>query len=270
MAHEPQVSGRGGQAAFTGRDGLARWCVAGFYGCMSIGFLLGFSFMVKRLHLPAVPSQTAGAVGQIWLFASTAAYLLYSGFRHLTSRVRGPEFIPARRRLLNAAGGALVAAPFALVGYGAFIERLDFRVREVDIPIPNLPAGLEGLRIMHLSDIHLSAFLSEKDLARVIDSANELRAHLALVTGDLITAAGDPLDVCLRQVARLRADAGILGCMGNHENYADVESYTETQGARLGVRFLREQGAAAPLWRCRVECGRRRLPTLQQTLSAWR
>jgi len=50
--------------------------------------------------------------------------------------------------------------------------------------------------------------------------ANELRAHLALVTGDLITGQGDPLDACLRQLARLRADAGILGCLGNHEIYA--------------------------------------------------
>jgi predicted MPP superfamily phosphohydrolase len=220
---------------------VARWFLAVFYTCMSVGFVLGFSFMVKRLKLPAVPSEAAGAVGQIWLFGSTAAYLLYSGFRFLTDPVRGPDFNPARRRLLNATGGALVAAPFALVGYGAFIERLDFRVRELDIPIANLPAGLDGLRLAHLSDIHLSAFLSEKDLARVIDSTNELRAHLALVTGDLITTAGDPLDACLRQVARLRADAGILGCMGNHESYADVESYTEAQGARLGIQFLRSR-----------------------------
>jgi predicted MPP superfamily phosphohydrolase len=215
--------------------------VAAFYACMSVGFFLGFSFLVKRLNLPAVPAQTAGAVGQIWLFTSTVAYLLYSGFRLLTNRFRGPDFNPTRRRLLNATGGALVAAPFALVGYGAFIERVDFSVREVDIPIPNLPAGLDGLRLAHLSDIHLSAFLSEKDLARVIDSTNELRAHLALVTGDLITAAGDPLNACLRQISRLRADAGILGCMGNHEAYADAENYTEAQGARLGIQFLRSR-----------------------------
>jgi predicted MPP superfamily phosphohydrolase len=219
----------------------ARWGLAAFYAAMSFAFLLGFSFMVKRLKLPAVPTQVAGAIGQIWLFASTAAYLLYSVFRFLTNRVRGTDFNPARRRLLNATGAALVAAPFALVGYGAFVERLDFRVREVDIPIPNLPAGLDGLRLAHLSDIHLSAFLSEKDLARVIDSTNELGPHLVLVTGDLITAAGDPLDACLRQVSRLRADAGILGCMGNHESHADAESYTEAHGARLGIRFLRSR-----------------------------
>ena len=147
-------------------------------------------------------------MAQIWLFATTGGYLAYRAMRSAAERVWGPAFDPARRRLLNATGGALLAAPFAVVGYGALVERLDFHVREVEIPVPNLADGLEGLRLLHLSDIHLSAFLSEKELARVIDTANELRPHLALVTGDLITASGDPLEACLRQIARLRADAG--------------------------------------------------------------
>ena len=31
----------------------------------------------------------------------------------------------------------------------------DFLVSRVDLPIPSLPAGLEGLRILHLTDLHL-------------------------------------------------------------------------------------------------------------------
>jgi uncharacterized protein len=228
---------------------IARWAVSLFYALMTVAFVLGFSFLASRLlhrfSIPASLAQIAGAVAQIWLFGTTAGYLAYRAVRSLAERFWHPAFDPSRRRLLNATGGALLAAPFAMVGYGALIERLDFRVREVDIPVPNLPGGLDGLRLLHLSDIHLSAFLSEKQLARVIDSANELRPHLALVTGDLITAAGDPLETCLRQIARLRADAGILGCMGNHEVYAMVEDFTEGEAARLGIPFLR--GRAQPL-----------------------
>ncbi len=222
-----------------------RWAVWATYAVLAVTFALGFSFLVSRYHLPASASQVAGAVSQILLFGSTAGYLAYRAVAFFGRRVGGPAFDPARRRVLNVTGGALLAAPFAVVGYGALIERLDFHVREVEIPVPNLPDGLDGLRLLHLSDIHLSAFLSEKDLARVIDSANELHPHLALVTGDLITAAGDPLETCLRQIARLRADAGILGCMGNHEFYAMAEDFTEREGARLGIPFLR--GRALPV-----------------------
>ncbi len=218
-----------------------RWGVVAFYAAMAIGFLLGFSFLVSRYRLPASFSLVAGAIAQIWLFSSTAGYLAYTALRAAAHRIWGPAFDPARRRVLNATSGALLAAPFAVVGYGSLIERLDFRVHEVEIPVANLPDDLNGLRLLQLSDIHLSAFLSEKDLARVIDNANELWPHVALVTGDLITSAGDPLDACLRQLARLRADAGIFGCMGNHEDYAMVEDITAHKAARLGMPFLRKQ-----------------------------
>jgi hypothetical protein len=61
------------------------------------------------------------------------------------------------------------------------------------------------------------------------------------VTGDLISTANDPLDACLDALARLRAESGIFGCMGNHEIYANSEEYTQVQGARRGMRFLRQE-----------------------------
>jgi predicted MPP superfamily phosphohydrolase len=151
---------------------------------------------------------------------------------------------PSRRKLLIAARGALMAAPFASVAFGVFIERLRFRTREVEIVLPDLVASLDGLRLVQLSDIHLSPFLREKDLARAVDMANETRAHLAVITGDLITARGDPLEACLRQLARLRSDAGTYGCLGNHEIYAGCTDRAARAGERMGLRFLREQSAA--------------------------
>jgi predicted MPP superfamily phosphohydrolase len=144
--------------------------------------------------------------------------------------------------VLNTAGNALMAAPFAAMGYGALVQRTDFRVREVDVPVVGLPPDLENLRILHLSDIHLSAFLSEGEFARVVDASLELRPHLAVVTGDLISGPRDPLDACIRQMARLKADAGVFGCMGNHERFSRSEDYTEQACARHGIEFLRKAG----------------------------
>jgi predicted MPP superfamily phosphohydrolase len=83
--------------------------------------------------------------------------------------------------------------------------------------------------------------LSERELARAVAMANETHAHVALVTGDMISFHRDPLDACLRHLAGLRADAGIYGCLGNHEVYANAEDYATAQGARLGIRYLRSQ-----------------------------
>ena len=94
---------------------------------------------------------------------------------------------------------------------------------------------------MQLSDIHLSPFLSREELARCVDMANETRAHLAFVTGDLITGSRDPIDTCLDELKRLRTDAGVYGCMGNHERYVKGEGYVEEHAARRGMKFLRQR-----------------------------
>jgi predicted MPP superfamily phosphohydrolase len=154
------------------------------------------------------------------------------------------EADPGRRRVLQVASHAAVVAPAGVLGYGTFIQRIDFRVREVDVPLAGLPADLDGLRILQLSDIHRGPFLSDAELGRVVDAARELRPNLAVITGDLISSAGDPLDGCIAQLARLRADAGVFGCMGNHEKYANALDYTERAAARVGIPFLRGRARA--------------------------
>ncbi len=205
---------------------LAAWVMFGVAGSLPMFYRV----------LPSSPILywTRGA-GLAWCLASLGAFVILALWR------RVPRFNAERRGFIRAAGTAVVAAPFAAMGFGILVQRKDFHVREVQVPIANLPKDLDGLRIAHLSDIHLSPFLSEPELARAIALANERQPHLAVVTGDLITSAGDPLDACLRQLSRLRAEAGTVGCLGNHEIYARVEDEAAWKGARAGIRFLRQE-----------------------------
>ena len=196
------------------------------------GYLLEFQRVLR--HFPVqwwTWIECASVVETMWLIGLSLALLIWR---------RAPRFDPARRKLLEAAAVTLCIVPVAGTTFG-IVRRNQFRVSEVPVPIPNLPKDLEGLRIVQITDIHLSPFLSEREFAAAIDMANETRANLALVTGDLITRPGDPLDACLRQLARLRAEAGVLGCLGNHEIYTDAENYVTEQGRRIGIEFLRHQ-----------------------------
>jgi predicted MPP superfamily phosphohydrolase len=143
-------------------------------------------------------------------------------------------------------GSAVAIAAPASIGTFAFVSRDDLQYREVDIRLPAHAAALDGLRIVQLTDIHLGTFVSERLVSRAVGMANEAKADLAFVTGDLINTKGDPLDSCLQIVSRLRADAGIYGCNGNHEVYAEAETYVHKNAAKLGMRILRDE--AAPLY----------------------
>jgi hypothetical protein len=197
---------------------------------------------------PGQPSQALSASVRGWIrgsaflwgFNSTGAYLIGAVWKRIMHPSGAPHD-PARRKWLEAAGATAMAAPVAFTAFGALIERTNLRIDEIDFPMPGLPQDLSGLRILQISDVHLGVFLSERELARVIDAANELKPHLVLATGDFISEPGDPLEVCLRQIGRIRSDAGTFGCNGNHEKYSATEPLAVELGAKYGIRLLRDE-----------------------------
>jgi predicted MPP superfamily phosphohydrolase len=204
------------------------------------GFFLRFSSVGR--HFPEWVSQGWGrGSANLWAFYSVLLAGCY-GVAQLVPRPTA-NYSPARRIFLQTVRGTILGAPAVTVGYGTFVERFRITVREQNIPVPDLPKDLEGLRIAQLTDIHMSPFLTVRQLEQAVGLANETRPHLTLVTGDLITTGADPLDDCLRTLAGLKADVGVYGCMGNHEIYAESEAYTQSEGARLGMHFLRQQSA---------------------------
>jgi uncharacterized protein len=88
-------------------------------------------------------------------------------------------------------------------------------LRSLELTVPGLPAELDGLRVVHLSDFHLGiASPGVAAVTRAVDWAADRRPDLSVVTGDLLTHPdGEPL---LRElVARLPQPA--LAVLGNHD-----------------------------------------------------
>lgn len=180
----------------------------------------------------------ARGMGLLWGLLTVGAFstLLASAALKLEHR-----FKPERRRFLRNAQVAVVASPAVITGYGVYTARNSFHVKEVDLALPGLAKDLQGLRLVQLSDIHMSPFLTAPELRRVVDMANETKAHLALVTGDLVTGPHDPLEQCLVELKRLRAEAGVYGCLGNHEIFAACEDRAELLASEMGMKFLRQK-----------------------------
>lgn len=160
------------------------------------------------------------------------------------------DFDPVRRTFLRSGAFIAAAVPFAASAYGFASERLSYRVEKVEVPISNLPAALDGLRIVHLSDIHIGDFMPRAEVRRAVEMAGELKADLAVITGDLISSNGRPLEDCISELSKLHAPLGIWGCNGNHEAYSRVENISRELFQRYGMRLLR--GESAEL-RCRGE-----------------
>lgn len=222
---------------------LARWYPrwAGWIwvsAAMALGGLSGnFPIVWKAMPPGPIFLWTRGML-LLWAIGVTGTTVAIWLTRQFGRSVERPTDL-GRRGMLQAAEAAVVAAPALALGYGTFYERKRLTPLEVNLAIPGLPKDLDGLRIAQLSDIHMSSFLSAADLGAAVEMANGFRPHLSVVTGDLITRDGDPLDECLRELKRMKAEAGVFGCLGNHEIYANCEEYVKREAGRFGLRFLR-------------------------------
>jgi uncharacterized protein len=110
---------------------------------------------------------------------------------------------------VTAAAGAVAA-----LGYAGIIERNWFTLRRYEIPV--LPPGTGPLRVLHISDTHLTP--GRKRLRSWIGSLEDLDPHLVVNTGDSI-AHPDSVDHFLDSLGPLLDRPGVF-VLGSNDLYA--------------------------------------------------
>ncbi len=86
---------------------------------------------------------------------------------------------------------------------------------EVDVFIEDLPAGLDGFTILHLSDLHGASFGKNQD--RLIKMVKNRRFDLVAVTGDMVDARNPDVQPGITLAAKMKALAPVYFVNGNHE-----------------------------------------------------
>jgi uncharacterized protein len=131
---------------------------------------------------------------------------------------------PVRSRVVTAVV-AVVALVLLLWGY-AEAMRVS-RVRRVDVVLPRLGPGLDGLRVVLLTDTHYGPIDRARWSRGVIDVVNTLDADVLAHTGDI--ADGD-VSQRLAQAAPLagaRAALARVYVTGNHEYFSGALPWVE-------------------------------------------
>jgi predicted MPP superfamily phosphohydrolase len=202
------------------------WFFSALFGFVAVKLVRGVDLLWSKIRKRMHPQKATAAVQPAGVSLASAGSV---------EQLRDP----GRRYFFRAATAAAGAAPFLGAMYGYAAERLKYQVRREEIPISNLNPALDGLSIVQISDIHLGGYMTRTQVRRAVEMANELGAHLAVVTGDFITGASDPLPDCIDEIRQLRAPLGTWGCNGNHEIYARVESLAQSLFAQAGMKLLR-------------------------------
>jgi predicted MPP superfamily phosphohydrolase len=142
------------------------------------------------------------------------------------------------------AGGvvACISAPL----YASRIEPSWIEVTRVDIGLPDLPDGLDGLTIAQLSDLHSGPYVSREMLHHSVEMTNALNPDLVVLTGDFVYKSYLHIAVCALELAALKARYGLYAVMGNHDMWNDPGQITASLSG-VGIRVLRNEKAPLSL-----------------------
>ena len=126
--------------------------------------------------------------------------------------------------------------------YGKFLGAIpgnqsdQLQVERKQILIPRLNPQHRGLRIAHISDLHLTGRMEKSWTQRVIDQVLSLEADVIALTGDIIER-----EECFAwledTVCRLQAKLGVYFIVGNHDRFVDRHR-TQELLVNSGLHFL--------------------------------
>ncbi len=131
-------------------------------------------------------------------------------------------------RWMTNAGTIIAILFFSVLVFSDFYTRFNFRTENVEIKIKGLNKDLDGLKIVQLSDMHLSAFYRHgRSLVKVVETVNALKPDLILNTGDFVTygwreyASNDTI------LCRQKSLYGNYAVLGNHDFGTYDPDFTE-------------------------------------------
>jgi predicted MPP superfamily phosphohydrolase len=144
-------------------------------------------------------------------------------------------------RWLTETGIIISLVIFTVIALGTLVGRFNFKTEEVTIKIEDLDPGLQGLKIVHLSDLHLAGFYRHMNrLQEAMDEVNSCKPDLILNTGDFISYGWREFDRCDTILVKAESRYGNFAVIGNHDKgtYLPVSSEADKETIFLKLNEL--------------------------------
>ncbi len=109
------------------------------------------------------------------------------------------------------------------IGVYGYFEARNIHTERLVISTSKLPAGVDRLRIVQISDVHIGLIVREDRLRNILDKAKEANPDILISTGDLVDAQIDSLAGLAEMIKEINPRYGEFAITGNHEFYAGIE-----------------------------------------------
>lgn len=225
------------------------------------------SFVLAALAIPVIVCViarkqigqwlTAGITSGTWWPTGSVIFDVWGWWSLGTAAIAGPLWLWSRRRLIppkhllsqgsqyfDVAASSKESLILDQKLYGRcarlpFNQVTQLEVTHKELELPRAVEGVDGLKIGHLSDIHLTGKMSQAYYHFAIDQMLEGKPDLIVIAGDIID-----YERCLPWLEplfkRLQAPLGCSYVLGNHDRRLGNIDPVVTQLKQLGLHDLGE------------------------------
>lgn len=139
----------------------------------------------------------------------------------------------------NFANGLIIfgAGLMSLLWYGTFFNPHRYRVHHVTVPSSDLPAAMDGYKIVQISDLHAGSITRIAQFEKAINLINKEAADLVVFTGDLVNSFPSEMEDILENLLRIQSINGVYSILGNHD-YGDYIRFPSRDEKRLNFEEI--------------------------------
>ena len=167
----------------------------------------------RRPDWMAVTADTL--LGAVWVLFTCSVVSLVLRVALTASGVEDPT----RSRVV---AYTVVALTLAVLAWGHYEAMRVPRVRAHDVAVPRLGPGLDGLRVVMVTDTHYGPIDRSRWSAGVTERVNELDADLVCHVGDIADGTVAMREPQAAPLKAMRASLARVYVTGNHEYYGEA------------------------------------------------
>lgn len=123
--------------------------------------------------------------------------------------------------------------------FKVFVDTVRIRVSEILLPYRKLPYSLDGLKIVHISDIQADSRTRRRKIKRYVKKVNKLKPDIVFFTGDLATNGNKYIEQGANALGNFEAQFGTYACLGDHDYWSDSNKIIDSLN-ESGVKILED------------------------------
>lgn len=198
------------------------------------------ALMLAAIIVPARSGSSDELLAKMWLLFAYFSIYIPKYIACVFDFIGGLPRLWHKGRIPGMAwtGTALAAIVFVSLWWGALVNRYGIVTKNVEVPVPGLPASFDGYRIAQFSDLHVGTFGSDTAfVSKLVDEVNALRPDVIVFTGDIVNRQSDEIHPFVKTLSRLEAPGGVYAILGNHD-YGDYREWESPEAKAANMEEL--------------------------------